>query len=419
MSINLRFIVYLVSLIGFGSLVLVPGAGSVLAAEEAPPPGDTVRLEVGKALKEAQELSAAKKYKEALAKIDEADAVTAKTPYESYVIVRNRGAAAFADGNVDLAAKSFTTALTFDRLTPAELLDISRGLAAQFYNKPDYANAIVWAARYLEKGGPDPEIKVLLTQAHFLKNDCASAASLLRKFIRDDEAAGRVTAESQLQLWANCELKLNRNAELVMALEKLATHYPKKSYWTDLVRRVQVNPAFSERLALDAYRLQSYAGGLGSPEEYSDMASLAMQAGFPAEAKKALDKGKAEKLLGAGATDAKLKKLEDQVNKGLAEDIKSLAQDEQRATAAKTGITPVNIGFNFVLHGQFEKGIALIERGIAKGDLKYPEDAKLKLAVAYLYAGQKDKAVQALKSITGTDGVEVLAKLWLLRMNQG
>jgi len=411
MSIHLRSIVCALSLICYSTLAL--------AAEEAPPDKDTVRLEIGKPLKEATDFTTAKQHKEALAKIDEADAVPAKTPYESYVISRNRGAAAFAAGNVDLAAKSFAAAMSFNRLTTAELLDISRALAVQFYNKPDHPNAIVWANRYLELGGPESQIRVLLAQSHYLKNDCASAATVLRKFNRDDEAAGRVMPEGQLQLWANCEMTLKRNAELVMALERLAVHYPKKAYWSDLIRRIQVNPAFAERLALDAYRLQFHAGAIDSPEEYLDMAGLAMQAGFPVEAKKALDKGVADKLLGTSATDAKLKQLQEQVNKGLAEDMKALAQDEQRAAAAKTGVTPINTGFNFVQHGQFEKGIALIERGIAQGGLKNSEDAKLKLAMAYLYAGQKDKAVQAFKSVEGTDGTEVLARLWLLRMNQG
>jgi tetratricopeptide (TPR) repeat protein len=417
MTTTLRIIVAALFLIGFSTADLVPGPGSALAAEEAAAPADTVREEVAKPLKEAAELTAAKQHKEALAKIDEADAVPAKTPYESYVISRNRGAAAFAAGNADLAAKSFDAAIATNRLTKEEILDISRALAVLFYNKPDHVNAAVWAVRYLEKGGPESQIKVLLAQSYFLRNDCANAATVLQKFNREDEAAGRVMAESQLQLWANCEMKLNHNAELVMALEKLVIHFPKKSYWTDLVRRMQVNPAFAERLALDAYRLQSYAGVIDNPEEYLDMAGLAMQAGFPAEARKVLDKGVADKLL--ATTEVKVKKLQEQVSKGLAEDLKAMPQDEQRATAAKTGVTPVNIGFNFVLHGQFDKGIALIEQGIAKGGLKYPEDAKLKLAVAYLYAGQKDKAVQAFKSIVGTDGIEVLARLWLLRISQG
>jgi len=416
MSNNFRSIVCALAIAGFAIPASVPGTGSARAAEEAAPSTDTVREEVGKPLKEATELTKAKQYKEALAKIDAADAVPAKTPYESYVIARNRGAAAFAAGDTELAAKSFSEALTFNRLTKDEFLDIARALAVQFYNKPDHANAAVWAARYLEKGGPEPQIRILLAQAHFLLNDCAAAAAAVQKFSREDEAAARVTPESQLRLWANCEMKLKHNEALVTALERLVIHYPKKSYWTDLIRRVQVNPAFSERLALDAYRFQSYAGVIDNTEEYLDMAGLAMQAGFPIEAKKVLDQGVADKLL--ATTDLKVKKLQEQVSKGLADDMKAMPQDEQRAATAKTGVPQVSIGFNYVLHGQFDKGIPLLQQGIAKGGLKYPEDAKLKLAVAYLYAGQKDKAIATFKSIAGTDGVEVLAKLWLLRLGQ-
>ena len=150
--------------------------------------------------------------------------------------------------------------MAFDKLTATEFLDIARALAVQFYNKSAYANAVLWVTRYLDKGGPDSQLKVLLAQSYYLGNDFAKAASLLQKLDRANEAAGRVTAESQLLLWASCELKLSRNTGMVTTLEKLATHYPKKGYWNDLIRQVQRNPAFSERLTLDAYRLQRYAG---------------------------------------------------------------------------------------------------------------------------------------------------------------
>ena len=154
-------------------------------------------------------------------------------------------------------------------------------------------------------------------------------------------------------------------------------------------------------------------------DEVLEAAELAIQAGFPAEAKKVIDQGYADGLLGVGPSETRHKKLRDQANKGMAEDLKTRAQDEKRAEVAKTGVTPVNTGFNLVLHGQFEKGIALIERDIAKGGFKLPEDAKLKLAMAYLYARQKDKAVQIFKSITASDGTAELARLWVIRIGQG
>ena len=413
-----RTLLSALSLIGLSAGGLLPVMNCAQAAEEDSSRKETVRLEVGRPLQAAQEFISAKKYKEALSKIDEADAVNQKTPYESYLIYRTRGAAAFADGQLELAAQAFATAMDFNRLTVVEYQDITRALAGQFYRKPDYANAALWATRYLEKGGPDPQIKVLLAQAYYLMNDYAKAASVLQEIIRADEAAGKVTLESQLQLWANCELKLKHNAGMVAALAKLVTHYPKKDYWNDLIRKTQRMPGFSERLALDAYRLQRYAGSLDNADDLLEMAGLAMQAGFPAEAKQVIDQGYVDNLLGIGADEGRHRKLQEQANKGVAEDLKALAQDEKRAAGAKNGISSVNTGFNFVLHGQFEKGIALIESGIAKGGLKYPDDAKLKLAMAYLYAGQKEKALQEFKSITGTDGTTELARLWVVRINQ-
>jgi hypothetical protein len=38
----------------------------------------------------------------------------------------------------------------------------------------------------------------------------------------------------------------------------------------------------------------------------------------------------------------------------------------------------------------------------------------LHLGIAYLRAGQKERAVQAFKSVQGTDGTADLARLWTL-----
>ena len=72
------------------------------------------------------------------------------------------------------------------------------------------------------------------------------------------------------------------------------------------------------------------------------------------------------------------------------------------------------MGYNFVIHGQFERGIALIEAGMAKGGLKAPEEAKLHLGMAYLAAGNRAKGEEVLKTVTGTDGSGDLARYWIL-----
>jgi tetratricopeptide (TPR) repeat protein len=89
---------------------------------------------------------------------------------------------------------------------------------------------------------------------------------------------------------------------------------------------------------------------------------------------------------------------------------KSLAAAESEA---KDGNALVRIGLGYTGLGQYDKGIALIQKGIAKGDLKHPEDARLALGIAYFRAGNKAKAAEAFRGVKGTEGTADLARLWL------
>ena len=65
-------------------------------------------------------------------------------------------------------------------------------------------------------------------------------------------------------------------------------------------------------------------------------------------------------------------------------------------------------------YGQYDKAVTLAEAAIAKGNLKNPDDARLRLVTYYLALGQKPKAEAAAKAIKGTDGPADLARLSLL-----
>ena len=63
--------------------------------------------------------------------------------------------------------------------------------------------------------------------------------------------------------------------------------------------------------------------------------------------------------------------------------------------------------------GQAEKAVELIEKGIAKGGLKRPDDAKLRLALALTQAPKtRAKGLQMLRTVTGADGTADVAKLY-------
>ena len=375
---------------------------------------DTVRPEVGKPLQAAQDLIKAGKYKEALAKVRDADAIGGKNANESYLVERMRLAAASGAGDADQAARSFEAIAASPKVAAADKVRMIESIAGSFYRAKDYAKAMQWSQRYFREGGTSAAIRTLLIQSQYLSGDFAGAAKELTVEIQGDEKAGTPPAEDRVKLLLNAALKLGDNNTYVYAVEKLVTYYPKKEYWVDLLSRLQRKPGFSDRLSLDTYRLSLATGSMSATNDYMEMAQLALQAGSPAEAKAVVDKGFASGALGSGAEAERHKRLRDLVDKRLAEDRAALPEAEKEALAAKDGNGLVAVGFNLVYAGQVPKGLQLMQQGIAKGGLKRPEDAKLHLAIAQLASGDTAKAQATLRSVGGADGTADLARLWSL-----
>ena len=381
---------------------------------------DALRPDVGKPLQAAQELVKAQKFKEALAKVREADAVPNKNANESYMVERMRIAAASGAGDADTAAKSFEALKASGKLQGAEQLRMLESLAGSFYRAKDYAKTVTWGKRYLAEGGTNGVIRTLVIQSQYLSGDYAGATKELVVEVQSDERAGRVPAEDRLKLLLNSAQRINDNGSYVMAMERLVTHYPKKEYWGDLLGRVQRKPNFSDRLALDVYRLMLASGSMRNANDYMEMAQLAVQAGLPGEGKQVVDKGFAAGVLGAGtpAEADRHRRLKDLVNKRTEEDKASLAARQAQAASAKSGNDLVDLGFAQSFNGEPKKAIALMEQGIAKGGLKRADDAKLHLGIAWLMAGETARAQAAFKGVTGNDGTADLARLWSLLARQ-
>ncbi len=395
-------------------------AALLMAALPAAYAQEKVRPEVGKPLQQAQELLKGKRYKDALSKLREVDSVSGKTPNESFQIEWTRANAALGAGENDTAAKAFEAVINSGKAPANAQLSIIDTLVKLYANNKDYAAALKWGNRYYKEGGTNPQIRTQMIQAHFQSGDFANAAKESLADVNADEKAGRTPSEEKLQLLANSYLRQKNNAGYSATIEKMLNYYPKKSLWANVISGVQRKPGFSDRLALDVYRLQLATGNLSSTNDFMEMAQLALQGGFAAEGKKIIDDGYANGSFGKGAEAERHKRLKDLAEKRLADAKKLMAggQEENEANAAKDGNALVTLGEKLVANGQAEKGIALMEAGIKKGNLRRPEDAKLHLGLAYIQAGQKSKGVQTLKTVQGNDGVADLARLWIIFTQQ-
>ena len=380
--------------------------------------GPTVRPEVGKPLQAAIDLLKAKRAKEALASVREAQAVPDKTPYESYIVTRVLGQAAAGAGDSATAASALETAAASSVAPESERRQLLAAAAGQYYALKDYAKAAALATKYFQQGGTDKAVRTIYVQSLYLGNNFATAAREIAADIEAEEAAGKPPPEEQLQLLANAYLQAKDTLWYGRAMEKLVTYYPKREYWLNVLHTLVARPGFSERLAIDVARLKLETGTMRAAQEYVDLAQLTLIEGFPAEAVKVIDKGYAAGVLGVGPEADRHRRLKDLAAKNLAEDKKNIARDEKQEAAAKDGKTLFNEGFNYVLHGKTEKGFAMMQQGIRGGGFTRPDHAKLQLGYAYHLVGQDEKAIQTFKTVQGTDGAAALARLWVIRLNR-
>jgi tetratricopeptide (TPR) repeat protein len=389
-------------------------------AADAPKP-DTVRPELFKLLDPTlvKQQMADKKYAEVQDNLTKADAFPDRTPYENYVIDRMKLALGSATGNDAMAMAALESVIGSGRLQPADQANFIQALANYYYNAKNYPKAIEWMKRYQKESATPLKIRSSLIRAYYLSGDYANAKAELLPVIAEADKAGQAPAQEDLRLLASAAAKQKDTPTYVMAMEKLVAYYPTDDFWTDLLNRMQSKPTFIGRvLGLDALRLENKAIKTMAPEEYVEMAELSLAAGFPTEAKKVLDEGFAQGVLGTGSNATKHKQLRDKANKGAADDAKNIASGEASAAKSKDGNGLVNLGWAYVTMDQFDKGISLIEQGIAKGGMKRAEDAKLRLGMAYALAGRKDEATKTLQSLKGEDGTADLGKYWILWLNR-
>ena len=385
-------------------------------AAKADEPKETIRQSISKPMFAAEKLLGEKKYQEALAQIAEAEKLDGKTPYELYLLDRMRATAALGVGNDALAAKSLESAFASGRIAAVDSVAFLEGIARIHYRIKDYKQAAVWAARAAKQPGARIDTHLLLGHSAYLSEDFVTAKTEIGIVVAAAEKAGTPLAEDQLQLLASASHKAKDATSYVAALEKLVVRFPKKDYWADLIYRVESRPGFAERLVLDVYRLKLISGVMSEKTDYLEMAALTLQSGYPAEAQKVIDAAIAAGALVKNTTVDSEKKLQESVRKELAEEKARAAKGGQ--SAPKSSLALLNNGFDSVLKGDAPKGLEMMETGMKAGDLRYPDDAKLRYGIALVLAGQKSKAGEIFKTVQGADGAADLAHLWELFTRQ-
>ena len=389
-------------------VVLAPTAA--IAGEKAP----TVSPAVGKPLQEAQTLLKAGKAKEAAAAATVA-AGLAKTPYEIYVCNEILAGALIKAADYAGAAKAFEMSLNSGMLQGPDKIQRLKALTQVYYQTKNYPKTVEFANLYLKEVPTDAELPVLVAQSYYLQSDFKRASESLRAIVRSSDTGGRPVKEETLNLLMSAEYQLKNDAGVSQTLELLAARYPKPQYMKDLISINQkALQGGTTKTNLDIYVIKFMAGLIATPADYTGMTELALQDGLPGLAKKVMEKGVADGVLGQGAQKDRETRMLNMANTQAAADLKNLAAGDAEAAKAKTGEPLIKQGEAYWSYGQFDKAITTTEAGIAKG-VADMDDAKLRLGIALLGAGKRPEALAAFKGITAGSVPEKIAGMWKLQ----
>ena len=406
----------LLKLLQNASLVLVLAllAGMGAQAQLAPAPA-ALREELVAPLRAAQELLAEKKFALALEQLSATDRITGKTKVETYVVERLRAAAASGAGNTQQAAASLEAVLASGMVPGDDQVKLVEALAGAHYNLKHFQDAARWAIRSLEIAPPAQSrsaMRLMAAQSLYLDSDYQGAIQQLQALQKEQIAAGLPMPESQLDMLAGSYIKLKDDAGYMQVLEQLVRGYPRAEYWADLLVRLERKPGFSQRLVIDLFRLQFAANAMAEAGDYLELAQLAAQADYPAEARKVLETGFAAKVLGTGADADRHQRYLQQVSE------RAVAQ-AGRTPAVATGSADSDAlfkaGYGEVTLGRIEPGLALMQQALDQGGLTQLDEARIRLGAACAQAGDKTRAralFDAVQAAGRSDGGADLARLW-------
>ncbi|MDE8346641.1 MAG: hypothetical protein POH28_10790, partial [Acidocella sp.] len=274
----------------------------------------------------------------------------------------------------------------------------------------NYAGAIATIKTHL---ADDARFHPVLLQSYYQMGNCTALEGAVNPALMHAARTGHAPPQADLQMVADCYAKAKDMGGYANALIPLVQYYPSPTYWGDVLGLMQADPAYSDRLALDFFRLKQAVGIAGTEPDYMEYAEEAAQLGLDNEAAKIMAAGKAAGVLGSGPDADRQGRLVALIAKREAAAAAGAAQQIVQARAAKDDSTLFDIGFNQVEGGD-SGGLALMAEAIRSGNLTHAPQAELEMGMAYASVGQQAYAQAMWKAVPEGSPAGKLAKLWML-----
>jgi len=259
---------------------------------------------------------------------------------------------------------------------------------------------------------PNANAYVLLSQGYYQIKDYNKALLNVEKAISMYVAKDKIPKEQWYNLARFLYFEKNDIGKTVDTLEILLKYYPKKQYWVQLSHMYGEQKKESQQLS--AMETAYVQGMLDKGTEQVTMAYLYLNGDVPYKAAKVLDKGIKNK-----SVEGTSKNYEILGNawRQAQEVKKAIPAMEQAAAKSNKGELYARLGNVYLDGDQYKKAISSINKGLSRGGVKRPDNARLILGMAYFNVKEYDKAREAFKAAGRDERSEKYASQWIKYMD--
>ncbi len=361
----------------FAASLIFASAGVVTLTSPASA-ADKVSTSVGKPLAAAQKLMTSGDFSGALAKVQEAQTVADRTPFDDYKINQFLAFVYLKQNDYNSATTAYEAMADSPAMPEEDKKDTFHNACLLSSQIKHYQKAIVYCGQFAALGPLDDQTAATFAEDYYFTNDMPHAQQYAQQAIDFAKSAGKQPNEAALQIVMSTQAKQNNQAGAEQALEQLALTYNGTDNWNQLIDVTLGTKGIKDQDALYLYRLREVAGAMSHPDDYTVLGSVANQLGYPTEAVAVLEQG----ISSGKITSAQAAGTLPKARRDAAADERALPSIAASAERSKTGEQDVKLGEDYWGYGRFADAEAAAQRAISKGGLKDPGEGPLLMGAA-------------------------------------
>jgi tetratricopeptide (TPR) repeat protein len=330
-------------------------------------------------------------------------------PYERALVYRMLAFIAYGANQPKEAIEYFVMFLGEEMLPIRDEARVRFNIAQLYLSLQKWREAIDWLNRWLlYVENPDPLGFYLMGIAYFQLEDFDAAIAQTRRAVEIRPNP----RESWIRLLAALYAQKEDYKNAAPVLEELVLRFPKKAYWVQLSLIYGAHENYRRSLSVQqvAYAQQF----LTEDKELRRLARSYLFHELPYPAAQVL-----EKALEDGAISPDSDAFELLANSWIAarEYERSLDPLRSAAKLSEDGNLYVRLGQVHMQREAWSEASALLEKAVAKGDLKDPGNADLLLGIAYYNGAQVARARSSFLRARQHDSTRKAANRWITHLD--